>query len=1119
MKMLKTTNSRRKVQYFLQKDGRFVISNYDLAKPFASFFPGIAGLFGIPMWVFYVNRGQGIVSFGTQNKDHAICEFFPANRAWQIVSTQGFRTFLKIKSKNKTINYEPFQNSSANDNFDLERKMFISAYDFSLKEKNYSLGLATDVEYFTLSNEPLACLIRKVTIKNTSRSNKKFEIVDGLPQIVAYGVNNKFLKELGRTIQAWMQVEFLTRFRLPFYKISVDPTDRPQVIYIKGGNFYYNFYLKKSKQKKSSFIVDPEEIFGPVTDFNYPQRFFAKGFNVSKKQSTPNKSPAAFGHCKVALNAQEQVCIISMIGYAQDEKHLKTLIQKTQNTDFLPRKFTDYKESIEKLQNFIFTASGDSTYNLYCQQTYLDNILRGGFPLTLKAKDKTHITHVFSRKHGDLERDYNNFLTQATYLSQGNGNYRDVNQNRRNDVWFNPQVKDHNVVSFFNLLQLDGFNPLVVIGTQFKLSDEKYLRRTLIQFVKRSNLEKIVNFSKKQFVPGNLFIFLEENNIPLKISKEKFLEIILSACDRKETAEHGDGFWIDHWTYNIDALESYLAIYPEKLRELLISKRTFIFFNNLVKVKPRDEKYVLFDGRARQYRAVTIEGIEEGSALSGKLKNRDWAVRTEHGKGKIYKTTLLVKIICLIVNKMASFDPFGCGIEMESNKPGWYDALNGLPGLFGSSVCEMMELKRLIDFTSNALEELELNKDYKILIPEELHEFLIAVNKLIADNFKRKKVNKDLNFWQKTYAHKESYRKKTREGLSGREKKLTLVALQTIFKNMKNKVTRSLKKTRDKKSGLNHTYFINDVIKHEKIKDKKKGGFKISKDGLYCIRPKNFKQKPLPLFLEAQVHALRLAADRNKAKTIYENTKKSPLYDKELKMFKVNASLDEVSYEVGRARVFTPGWLENESIWLHMEYKFLLELLRTELYDEFFSEFKNILIPFQPPSRYGRSILENSSFLVSSAYPDKSLHGNGFVARLSGSTAEFINMWLWMNIGKKPFKNTKNGKLALAFKPILPAWLFTKRRESFAYYLPSGKKAEIKIGKNCYAFNFLGSVLVVYHNHKMKNTYGKKGVKPAHLYLHNRKGGKIKIKGSLICSPYAQQVRTGEIIRIDVVLA
>ena len=84
--------------YQLLADGRFSIRDYDEKKPFSNFLPGIAGLYGTPMWVFYVNRGQGIASFGTKNKDRAILEFFPANKAYQMTAQTGFRTFIKSKN-------------------------------------------------------------------------------------------------------------------------------------------------------------------------------------------------------------------------------------------------------------------------------------------------------------------------------------------------------------------------------------------------------------------------------------------------------------------------------------------------------------------------------------------------------------------------------------------------------------------------------------------------------------------------------------------------------------------------------------------------------------------------------------------------------------------------------------------------------------------------------------------------------------------------------------------------------------------------------------------------------------------------------------------------------------
>ena len=135
----------KKVKYYLEADGAFVIENYNFAKPFANFFPGIAGKYGIPMWVFYVNRGQGIVSLCTKDKDHAIVEFFPANKAWQLVSLQGFSTFIKLTRGRKNLFYEPFHNGFINLGFNLANKMSLTSYDLRIEENNLSLGIKVNV--------------------------------------------------------------------------------------------------------------------------------------------------------------------------------------------------------------------------------------------------------------------------------------------------------------------------------------------------------------------------------------------------------------------------------------------------------------------------------------------------------------------------------------------------------------------------------------------------------------------------------------------------------------------------------------------------------------------------------------------------------------------------------------------------------------------------------------------------------------------------------------------------------------------------------------------------------------------------------------------------------------
>jgi len=1077
-----------------------VIENYNFAKPLANFFPGIAGKYGIPMWVFYVNRAQGMVSLGTKDKDHSILEFLPANKAWQLVSSQGFRTFIKISTGKKIIFYEPFQNNWANLKFNLTNRMYITSYDLKLEEDNLSLGLKTKVEYFTIPNDSYAALARIVTIKNITKASKKIQLLDGLPQIVPYGVSNLFLKKLSRTVEAWMNIENLER-GVPFYKLDVDPTDRPEVIHIKEGNFYLGFHYDKEKPQIIKPLIDPQSVFGPITDFSYPQRFLAtKDFLYPKKEVFKSKTPSALLLLNLELSPRQEKIFYSVVGYMRSRQLLNSALPKITTHGYLSQKKEENKKLILDLQSDINTQSSSREFDLYAKQTYLDNIIRGGYPVTFscpkKSNSQQNVFYLYGRKHGDLERDYNKFQLQPSYFSQGNGNYRDMNQNRRCNVWFNPDIKDEDVLTFFNLLQTDGFNPLVVKGMSFALQDAADLKMALEDLVEKKDISNIISFLNKPFTPGDVILFMKENKIKLKVSDDQFLDILVSYSVPQQEAEHGEGFWTDHWTYNLDLLESYLGIYPEKLKEIIFDRRIFIFYDNTEAVKPRSEKYVLRDGLVKQLHSIAPDSPKR--EMIKKRSMQPHVVRTEYGKGEIYQTTLMNKLLCLLVNKLASLDPFGCGIEMEANKPNWFDALNGLPALFGSSICETFELKRLAVLLKDILDKADVEKIY---IAEEIYDFLLGLDRLVQEYFSNNSSHKDYQYWDKSYSLKEDYRHKTHFGFSGKECEMRTSDLTPILDRALEKINSGLNKALDKKRNIYYAYFINEVAEYEILKES-------------FVKPTKFIQKKLPFFLEGQMHALRLSDNINQAKGIYKATKSSQLYDKKLKMYKVTAPLVNQPEEIGRCRVFTPGWLESESIWLHMEYKYLLEILKQGLYAEFYADFKNLLIPFQKPERYGRSILENSSFLVSSAFPDDKLHGNGFVARLSGSTAEFMHIWLIMNLGKSPFFLNAQKELNLKFSPILSGWLFDK--------------------KGTYGFNFLSKIWVVYHNPKRKDTFGTSTPLECHgersrtigkhaagikkIIFNDKDGNSVEISSDTIPPPYAEQIRSRQINHINIYL-
>jgi hypothetical protein len=234
-------------------------------------------------------------------------------------------------------------------------------------------------------------------------------------------------------------------------------------------------------------------------------------------------------------------------------------------------------------------------------------------------------------------------------------------------------------------------------------------------------------------------------------------------------------------------------------------------------------------------------------------------------------------------------------------------------------------------------------------------------------------------------------------------------------------------------------------------------------------------------------------------------------------MYRSCASLEDAPLEIGRIKAYADGWLENQSIYTHMEYKWMLELLRAGLFEEFFAECKDVLVPFLDPSMYGRSTLENCSFIVSSAFPDEHLHGKAFQPRLSGMTCEFLDMWALMSAGRHPFSLDKHGKLNFQLEPALPAWLFTLEEQQVPYWDDSTGWENVTVSKNSFAFRLFGATLVMYHNPLRKDTFAP-GVSVRGYRLHYHDGREIEILDACLTDSLANDVRDGRIKHMDVEL-
>uniref|UniRef100_A0A7S0PZ02 Cellobiose phosphorylase n=1 Tax=Coccolithus braarudii TaxID=221442 RepID=A0A7S0PZ02_9EUKA len=1088
----------------------------------ASFLPGVGGLWGIPMWSFYVNRGQGMATFGIENKEGGLLLFQTAEKAYQVTPFVGFRTLIKgQRADGSTFEAQPFfPESDADKTTSARRDMFIGNNEMEVEESDPLTGIRTNALYFTIPEEVFPALVRRVSFTNEGSAPVELEVVDGLAKLEPAGTDTRLIDTIGRTIEGWMHVfNFQDDHTVPFFHLVSAPADTADVRLIKDGHFAVAFIEDDQTVGKDGahallpMLCDAQLLFGTDTSLTVPRNFFSSANSPNgatldelrkAPQSTTSRTPSAFATAAISLKPGESKTLSIVYGHAADlDKLLLDIVPTLKAKGYIAAKRADAQVLGDSLTSRVSMSSGVPLMDNYAKQNYLDNSLRGGMPIDIgtPAGMRPKIFHAFSRIHGDLERDYNNFEIEQTFWSQGPGNFRDVNQNRRCDVLQQPSMGDFNVRQFLSFVQADGYNQLTVATAFFKIFDTWRIDQVVAQITPPgSNQQKAKELLSQPFRPGQLFHDLAAAGIKVYMEKMRLLELVTQYADQVPAGQFPasqNGFWTDHFAYYLDLVHNFVSVYPDQEEKMLYDAEPVPFFLSPGRVANRTEKNMLAsENTVRQYDAVRISEAKTqqlqimygqpqyvGDAQAGGSWQRT-------AKGEVMTVSVVAKLVILAANKFSILDPLGMGIEMEAGKPGWNDAMNGLPALFGSEMPSAYELHEIVDYVGDAVDRFGRS----VVLPEEASRLLEAIDKelgLLASG-----ASSDFDFWDKVHDSLEAYRTATDATFSGVIVEWTAHKLGKatgifgrMLRRMDAGIERALSRAPPSAKGVSPTYFRFNV------KDFTVLG--VSDRGLPTVKIQAYEEpEAMPLFLEGPTRRLKTlkAAEHSEKLAVYTAVQASPLHDTELAMYKISESLIGQPFEIGRMMSFNPGWLENESIWLHMSYKWYLELLRAGLYAEFFKEIKKGVVCFMDSEVMGRSPLEASSFIVSSAFPDKALHGSGFLARLSGTTAEFLSMWNHMMAGPSPFTLAADGTLQLSLQPVISTWMW---RED-----------------GMLTFSFLGAVQVTYVSASKHDSWAS----TISRYELTTADGTQLVEGAVVPAPLAEQVRNLKFSKIKVTL-
>jgi hypothetical protein len=424
--------------------GRFILTDYDAKPPISNFLPALAGYFGKPLYAFYVNRGQGIASFGSESKDYPILEFSPANKAYQ-TALLGFRTFIQGARPNQTpFLVEPFSPAQTryasltreeNDQRPV-RNMYVGSNEMQIQEVNLAHNIETNVSFFILPEENFGAFVKRTTITNIDKKvSLTFALLDGLAKIEpAGGKLNDLLKDMGRTLEAWMGVYFPSQGTntMPFFRLSTQPADSAAVTVQEAGHWVLSV-IERDTLEMAPILYDRDKVFGQDTTLLYPTGLLQKSVAEILKQPQYGaaKTASAFAALEsVTLKPGESITISTFYGKTGHVLDLPVIARRLLEPGFVPYKVQRSREIIGQITASVEVKSSNPLWDGHVQQMYLDNSLRGGVPSILGEVDddarmrnvdedpRLKVYHLFSRIHGDLERDYNNFTIESTFFSQ-----------------------------------------------------------------------------------------------------------------------------------------------------------------------------------------------------------------------------------------------------------------------------------------------------------------------------------------------------------------------------------------------------------------------------------------------------------------------------------------------------------------------------------------------------------------------------------------------------------------------------------------------------------------------------------------------------------------------------
>lgn len=702
-KQLQNSKEKGVAGNYVQFDGEsyYQISNYDEMQ---DFFMSLVS--DSNHWFFISSKGG--LTAGRVNSSNALFPYYSDDKINDGSSHTGNKTIALVSKDEKKFLWEPFSTINVGI-YNISRNLYKNIYGDKLifEEINHDLDLTFQ---YTWRTSDKFGFIKTSKLKNSCTIDVKVEIVDGIENILPYGVNPDVQNSLSCLVDAYKKNELQTDCGLGLYTMSSILVDRAEPSEALSATAVWSIGLPKSQKLISSIQLDE----------------FRKGNAIKQETDIRGRRGAYFIYDTLTLtsNSKKEWSIVSDINLGPAA--IKNLIGKLNNeSNLIEEVESDIRTGSLNLARIVGTADGiqvteDKLSANHHFSNVLFNVMRGGLFIdnyrVLKSdlilfikrfninlynqnekffsalEDSLHYSELikqskeennadlqrlcfeylplsFSRRHGDPSRPWNKFSINVkqddgSQLLDFEGNWRDIFQNWEALSFSIPNYIESMICKFVNATTADGYNPYRIT-------------KSGIDWEKPDPTDPWANI----------------------------------------------GYWGDHQIiYLLKFLEFSRDHHPGTIEDFLGSD-LFCYANIPYRIKSYKEllqdphNTIIFDDELD----AAIEERVQTVGADGRLL---W-----DKKNSIYKVNLTEKLLVTILCKLSNFIPEG-GVWMNTQRPEWNDANNALVG-FGVSMVTLYYIRR---FQSYLLKLFSNASFSHISISVEVAKLLESVNKTFINH-------------------------------------------------------------------------------------------------------------------------------------------------------------------------------------------------------------------------------------------------------------------------------------------------------------------------------------------------------------------------------------------------